>query len=91
VTIDEIHNQTVELGRTIMDVAPGSVELGDVVARIRELQDELERARGALGPLVPDAASPKSPEETSADDLAVTLANLMTAAAAKQSAAPASP
>jgi hypothetical protein len=83
-TIDEIHNQTVELERRIMDVTPGSVELGDVVARIRELQDELERTRGTLGPLIPDAASPKSPEEISAEDLAATLANLMTAATAKQ-------
>jgi hypothetical protein len=60
------------------------VELGDVVARIRELQDELERARSVLGPLIPDASSPKSPEEKSADDLATILANLMSAATAKQ-------
>jgi hypothetical protein len=86
-TIDDIHNQTVELERRIMDVVPGSVELGDVVARIRELQDELERTRGTLGPLIPDASSPKSPEEKSADDLAVILANLMSAATAKQTEA----
>jgi hypothetical protein len=84
VTIDEIHDRVVELEQTIMEVGPGSPELAAVVAHIRELQGELERARGALGPLVPDASSPKSPAEQSADELGSALTNLLRAATAKQ-------
>jgi hypothetical protein len=82
--VDQIHDQVVELEREIMELPPAAPELAAIVARIRELEGELERARGALGPLVPDASSPKSPEEQSADDLARALGSLMRAAAARQ-------
>jgi hypothetical protein len=84
VTIDDIHDEIVELQREIVGVAPAAPELSAIVARIRELQGELERARSVLGPLVPDAARPKSPVERSADDLAAALVSLMRAATAKQ-------
>jgi hypothetical protein len=68
-TIDDIHAASVEIEREIIDLAPAAPELSAVIARIRGLQDELERARAVLGPLIPDASSPKSPAEQSADDL----------------------
>ena len=83
-TIDEIHDEVVALEREIRDVAPASPELSAVIARIRELRGELERARSVLGPLIPDAASPKSPVERSADDLDAALTSLMRAATAKR-------
>jgi hypothetical protein len=85
-TIDQIHSEVVGLEREITEVAPGSAELGAVTARIRELQDELERARSVLGPLVPDASSPPSLAERTADDLGAALGNLLRAATAKQDA-----
>jgi hypothetical protein len=86
--LDEIHNETIEIEREIVDLEPGSPELAAIVARLRRLQGDLERTRGAMGPLVPDASSPKSLEERTADDLASTLANLLRAAAAKQGPGP---
>lgn len=86
-TIDEIHQQVVGLEQEILELPPASPELGAVVARIRGLEGELERARGFLGPLVPDAESPRSPEEESADALADALRDLTRAATAKQQAA----
>ena len=83
-TVDQIHGEVVRIEGEIAGLAPGSPELAAVVARIRELALELERTRGLLGPLVPDAASPKSPEEISADELGGALANLMRAATAKE-------
>jgi hypothetical protein len=87
-TVDEIHGEVVRLEGEIEALRPGDPELAAVVARIRELEGELERARGALGPLVPDAASPKSPEEISADELGEALGDLMRAATAKQEPVP---
>jgi hypothetical protein len=87
-TVDQIHEEVVKIEGEIEELAPGSPELAAVVARIRDLGGELERARGVLGPLVPDAASPKSAEEVSADALDGALANLMRAATAKQEPAP---
>jgi hypothetical protein len=87
VTVDEIHEEVVRIEREITDLEPGSPELAAVVARIRELSDDLERTRGALGPLIPDAASPKSPAETSADELAGALIDLERAAEAKRETA----
>jgi hypothetical protein len=83
-TIDDIHAAAVEIEREILDLAPAAPELAAVIARIRDLQGELERARATLGPLIPDAASPKSPAEQSADDLTKTLVDLLRAARAKQ-------
>jgi hypothetical protein len=83
-TVDEIHDQVVAIEREITELPPGAPELAAVVARIRGLADDLERTRSALGPLIPDAASPKSPEETSADELAAALVSLRRAAEAKQ-------
>jgi hypothetical protein len=87
-TVDEIHDQVVRLEGEIEMLPPGAPELAAVVARIRELEGELERAQGALGPLVPDAASPKSPEETSAAELGEALRDLMRAATARQEPVP---
>lgn len=85
-TVDEIHRASVELEREIIELAPASPELAAVVTRIRELQDELERARSTLGPLVPDAASPPSAEESRARALGGGLADLLRAATSKQDA-----
>ena len=54
-TVDEIHGEVVRLEGEIEALRPGDPELAAVVARIRELEGDLERTRGALGPLVPDA------------------------------------
>ena len=83
-TIDELHDATVAVEREIEDAPPGAPELAAAVARITELQKELERTRGALGPLVPDASSPKSGEEESAVYLERTLRSLMEAATSKR-------
>jgi hypothetical protein len=88
VTIDEIHDQVVKLEAEISELEPGAPELAAIVARIRELGGQLASARGALGPLVPDASSPPSPAERSAGDLAAALANLLRAATAKQEPTP---
>jgi len=82
-TINEIYEQTIGIQHEITDLAPGSPELSAVIARIRELQGELERARSVLGPLVPDAKSPRGVVERTGDELADVLASLMRAATAK--------
>jgi hypothetical protein len=83
-TLDEIHAAVVEVEREIPALAPAAPGVSDVMGRIRMLQGELERTRGVLGPLVPDAASPKSPDEQRADDLAAALGSLLQAADAKR-------
>jgi hypothetical protein len=83
-TVDEIHEQVVELEREITDLPPGAPELAAVIARLNELGGELERARSVLGPLVPDASSPRSLAEKTGDALASALDSLMRAATAKQ-------
>ena len=67
-----------------MDLAPGSPRPGAIAARIRKLQGELAQARSVLGPLIPDANSPRSLMEQRGDRLADALASLMQATEAKQ-------
>jgi hypothetical protein len=82
--IQELHEATVALEREIEEAPPGAPELAAVVARIAELQDQLERARSVLGALVPDSSSPKSADEESAIYLERMLRSLMQAATAKR-------
>lgn len=84
VTIQEILDAVMTLERDIERARVGSPDLAASIARIGELQGELERVRGMQGPLVPDASSPKSPAEQSVDDLDRALRNLLSAASAKQ-------
>lgn len=83
-TIDQIHDAAVNLEKEIEDTPPGAPELAAIVARIGELQGELERARSVLGPLVPDSSSPSSPEKVSGGYLVDMLRNLLEAASLKR-------
>jgi hypothetical protein len=82
-TIDEIHAAVVELQQEIPEIPPGAPEMGSVLARIHELQDELARIRGNYGPLIPDPTSPSSAEQ-SANELAEALRSLQEAATSRQ-------
>jgi hypothetical protein len=83
VTILEILSAATEIEREITELPDGAPELDGVVARIRSLQRELEILRGTLGALVPDAASPPSPDEVSAERLDEMLRDLLSAARSK--------
>jgi hypothetical protein len=83
VTILEILSAATELQREITELPDGAPELDGVIDRIRSLQRELEILRGSLGALVPDAASPPSPDEVSAEKLDDMLGALMSAARSK--------
>jgi hypothetical protein len=82
-TIQEILDAVAELERQITDLPPGAPELVDVLARISDLEAELERIRGLEGPLVPDASSPPSLAEKSIADLTNALRDLRSAANSK--------
>jgi hypothetical protein len=84
VTIPELFAAVVDVQRAIEETPPGAPELAATVARIAELRGELERTRSALGPLIPDATGPQTPDETSAADLERSLESLMKAARSKQ-------
>jgi hypothetical protein len=83
VTILEILGAATEIEREITELPDADPELDGVVARIRSLQRELEILRGTLGALVPDAASPPSPDEVSAERLDEMLRDLLSAARSK--------
>jgi len=70
----------------ITETPVGAPELAGTVARIAVLEGELEGIRAALGPLVPDAASPPSEEEQTVRELERALRNLKTAAEARRDA-----
>jgi hypothetical protein len=83
-TTQELLGAVMNLEREIESTPRGAPELAAVIARIRELQAEVGRQREVQGPLVPDAASPKSPEERTTDELGNALDSLMSAAQSKQ-------
>ena len=83
-TIKEILDAVVAVEAEIINTPPGAPELAATVARIVDLQGELERTRSALGPLVPDASSPPTADEQSAADLERALGSLLSAANSKR-------
>ncbi len=83
-SIDQIHDEAVTLEKEIEDAPPGAPELAAIVARIAELQGELERTRSVQGPLVPDSSSPPSAAQMSGGYLADTLRSLLKAASSKR-------
>lgn len=83
-TILELLVAVAALEDEITALPPGAPELAAVIARIGELRGELERTRGGLGPLVPDASSPPSADEQSADQLERSLRSLLSAARSKR-------
>jgi hypothetical protein len=82
-TIQEIFEAVVNVETEITQREPGDPDLSLTISRIGELQRELERVRGGMGPLIPDAASPPSTDEVTAARLDKTLSNLMSAAQSK--------
>ena len=83
-SIDQIHDEAVTLEKEIEDAQPGAPELAAIVARIGELQGDLERTISVQGPLVPDASSPPSADQVSGRYLVETLRNLLKAASSKR-------
>ena len=80
--LDEVARLEIE----VTDLAAGDARLSRVIARIRELQRELEKMRGMSQPLVPDAARPASSEERSEANLGSALDSLLRAAEDKRAA-----
>jgi hypothetical protein len=83
-TIQELLDAVMAVEREIEKAPRGGPELEGIIGRIRELQAEVDRVGGLQGPLVPDAASPKSPEERTTVELGQALDSLMSAAHSKQ-------
>jgi len=83
-TIQELLEAVMTLSREIEATPSGAPELAASIARIRELEAEVARVRELQGHLVPDASSPKSPNERAAIELEEALGNLMRVARAKQ-------
>jgi hypothetical protein len=84
VTIKDLLDAVAAVEDEIIKTPPGAPELASIVARIVELQGELERTRSVLGPVIPDASSPPSADEKSADDLERALRSLLSAASSKR-------
>ena len=82
-TIQEIYEAVVNVETEITQREPGDPDLSLTISRIRELKSELDRMRGGMGPLIPDAASPPSADEVTAARLDNTLRNLLSAAQSK--------
>jgi hypothetical protein len=82
--IQELLEAVMKLEDQIERASQGSPELAAAMERIRELESEIDRLRAVQGPLVPDAASPPSPNERSAAQLDQALHDLMSAARSKQ-------
>ena len=83
-TIQELLEAAVKLEQEIEATPVGAPELAAIVARISELQGELERTRSVQGPLVPDSSSPPSPDEVSGARLEDMLRSLLEAASSKR-------
>jgi hypothetical protein len=82
-TIQEILDAVAEQEREITDLPPGSPQLRDALARVSDLEAEVERQRSLQGPLVPDASSPPTLEEKSLAELAEALHSLRRAIGSK--------
>jgi len=83
-TLDEILRSTMSFEEQIERARTGSPELADVLAGLRALHGELERARGLQGALIPDARRPLTDDQKSGEGLERTITSLMAAARAKQ-------
>jgi hypothetical protein len=83
-TIQQIIDAVADLQRGITDLPPGAPELREDLARISDLEAEVEKLRSVQGPLVPDADSPPSLAEKSTAELADALRDLRRAATLKQ-------
>ena len=78
--VDAVRAIEAEIERT----PAGAPEYAAIVARIAELERELKRAGAVLGPLIPNASSPKSADEESVVYLGRALQSLMKASEAKR-------
>ena len=73
------------LATEVEEAQPGDPELAAVVASVVDLQGRLERVRGVMGPLIPDANREPSLDEETAVSLERALTSLLSAAEAKRS------
>jgi hypothetical protein len=80
-----ILDSVARLGTEVEQAQPGDPELAAVVASVNDLEGRLERVRGVLAPLIPDANREPSADEKTAASLARALASLRQAAYARQS------
>jgi hypothetical protein len=83
-TIQEILDAAMKVELEIEATPPGDPGFASMVARIVELQGELERTRSVQGPLVPDSSSPPTSDEVSGAYLEKTLRDLLAAASSKR-------
>ncbi|HEY4188575.1 MAG TPA: hypothetical protein VGP07_26125 [Polyangia bacterium] len=83
-TIDEILRAVMKLEDEIVGSKPGAPELQGTIARLQQLEGELERTRGLQPPLIPDASRPPTADEQSGAGLERTLHSLLAAARSKQ-------
>lgn len=83
-TIQQILDAAMRVANEIETTPPGAPEFAATVARITQLQEELERTRSVMGPLVPDSSRPPSSDEVSGVYLERTLRDLLKAASSKR-------
>lgn len=83
VNIQEILQSVDQLSATISDAPAGAPALNGVIARIRQLQAEVEKTRGAQGALIPDTARAPTANEESLAGLDRALRSLLDAATSK--------
>jgi len=73
-----------DLEREVTELDPGDPRLGEIGARIDEIESNLEQQRGLDSPLVADADSPPTKREETVDDLERALRSLRSAVASKR-------
>ncbi|MEP6654993.1 MAG: hypothetical protein ABJA82_16640 [Myxococcales bacterium] len=81
--IQEILQSVDQLSTAISDAPAGAPALNEVIARIRQLQREVEKTRGAQGALIPDTSRPPTDNEESLAGLDRALRSLLDAATSK--------
>jgi hypothetical protein len=82
--VQSLLDEVGELELQVAGAAPGDPRLAGVIARIGELERELEQMRGLAQPLVPDAARPPTAEEKSLASLERALHSIRAAAESKR-------
>lgn len=73
-----------DLERQVTSLPPGDPRLAEIGARIDAVEDQVQRQLGMGQPLVPDASSPPSRRDVTAESLDRALKSLRSAVASKR-------